>query len=75
LCVENLFKTTKLANKTKKRALTIIDTPIHSETKISFAIIEEKLKEYFQPKIDRKNRNIQPGQEKQHSYIKKKLVI
>ena len=27
------------------------------------------MQEYFQPKIGRKNKNIQPGPEKQHSYI------
>ena len=30
------------------------------------------MQEYFQPKIGRKNKNIQPGPEKQHSYKKKK---
>ena len=30
------------------------------------------MQEYFQPKIGRKSKNIQPGPEKQHSYKKKK---
>ena len=30
------------------------------------------MQEYLQPKIGRKNKNIQPGPEKQHSYKKKK---
>ena len=35
----SILLTAKLANKTKKPALTIIDTPIHSKTEMLYAII------------------------------------
>ena len=31
-----------------------------------------RIYEYFQPRVGRKNKNIQPGPEKQHSYKKKR---
>lgn len=59
----------KLASKMKKPAQTVIDTPIiYSKTEI---IAITMIQEYFSSKIGRKNKNIQPGPEKQYSYTKK----
>lgn len=56
----------------KKPAQTVIDTPIiYSKTNNSHNLT--LIQEYFSSKIGRKNKNIQPGPEKQYSYTKKRV--
>ena len=51
----------------------VTDTPINSKMEMSKSYNLRITQEYFQPKIRQKNKNIQPGPEKQHSNKKKSV--
>ena len=54
-----------------------IETPIQilSGNAISYNLLLRIILEYFQPKLDRKNKNIQPGTENNIILIKQKECI